>query len=133
MQPSAQIRWRWVLAVFFAGAGLNHFLHPGPYLAMMPEYLPWHAELVAISGVAEMVGGVMLLFRPLRRIAAWGLIALLLAVFPANLNVALHGWPSVTLPPWSLWARLPLQLLLIWWVYRVSLDHPWEKNRNHKF
>ena len=88
---------------------------------MMPSSLPWPAGLVEVSGVAEIVGGLGLLFPAVQVMAAWGLIALLVAVFPANLNVAIHGWPGVRLPQWSLWARLPLQLVIIWWVYRVCI------------
>jgi len=92
MKSSAKLWSRWILIAFFILAGTNHFLNPKPYLAMMPAYLPWPAGLVAWSGVAE---------------------------FPANLNAALHGWPGYPIPPWILWARLPLQPVLIWWVYRV--------------
>ncbi len=102
-------------------AGANHFMNPAPYLAMMPLWLPAPAELVIVSGVVEMAGGLGVLIPPLRRAAAWGLIALLLAVFPANLQVALHGWPGVDLPRWALWLRLPLQPLMIWVVHLTCL------------
>ena len=88
---------------------------------MMPSYLPWPLELIWLSGVAEIMGGIGLIDPRSRVLAAWGLIALLVAVFPANLNVALHGWPGVNLPPLILWLRLPFQLVFIWWVYRSSL------------
>ncbi len=68
-----------------------------------------------------MVGGMGVLFSRTRVVAGWGLIALLLAVFPANLNVAIHGWPDSKLPSWILWLRLPLQFLLLWWVYRICI------------
>lgn len=115
--------WRWLLAAFFVGAGTYHFIKPAPYLAMMPADLPWPEGLVAVSGLAEIAGGVGLLlpWPRLRTAAGWGLIALLLAVFPANLNVARHGWPGVNLPVWALWARLPFQLVFIVWVYWVAL------------
>jgi uncharacterized membrane protein len=86
---------------------------------MMPSYLPAHALLVQISGVAEILGGIGILLPWTRRLAAWGLILLLVAVFPANLDVALHGWPGVNLPGWILWCRLPLQPVFIWWIYRL--------------
>jgi uncharacterized membrane protein len=98
---------------------MNHFLNPSPYEAMMPSYLPRPTALVWISGIAEIIGGVGLMIPFARRAAGWGLIVLLLAVFPANVNVALHGWPGVSLPMWSLWLRLPLQFVLIWWFHRV--------------
>jgi len=109
----------WVLAAFFVVAGLNHFLNHGPYLAMMPPYLPWHEGLIIVSGVAEIAGGLGVLIPKMRWLAGWGLIVLLVAVFPANVQVALHGWPGVQIPQWTLWARLPLQGVLIVWVYWV--------------
>ena len=121
MRLAAQFCWRWILAALFVGAGANHFLNPRPYLSMMPSYLPWPAGLIWVSGVAEIIGGLGLLFPAVQVLAARGLIAVLVAVFPANLNVAFHGWPGVSLPQWSLWARLPLQLTFIWWIYRVCI------------
>ena len=126
MSPSVRNFWRWLLAAFFVVAGANHFISPGPYLRMMPEYLPAPAALVWISGVAEILGGLGILFAGSRVLAAWGLIALLVAVFPANLNVALHGWPGSNIPTWVLWLRLPLQLLLIWLVHRLCISKPKE-------
>jgi uncharacterized membrane protein len=106
------------------GAGLNHFLSPAPYLGMMPAEIPahWHLALVDISGVAEIAGGLGLILPQTRRLAAWGLIALYVAVFPANLNMAINHLPLGTtdVPTWALWARLPLQILLIWWAYRYT-------------
>jgi uncharacterized membrane protein len=113
-----------ITGLLFVLAGLNHFVHPAPYLSMMPAYLPWHRELVQASGVAEVLGGIGVLIPRSRRLAAWGLIALLVAVFPANLGVALHGWPGVNLPPWLLWLRLPFQALFIAWVYRICIARP---------
>ena len=121
MRPSGKSCLRWAVGAFFIVAGANHFLHPRPYLAMMPSSLPAPAALVAVSGVAEILGGVGLLIPRVRALAAWGLILLLLAVFPANLHVALHSWPGVDLPSWVLWLRLPLQPLFIWLVYRGAL------------
>jgi uncharacterized membrane protein len=106
-----------LLATFFVVAGVNHFLSPQIYLAMMPGYLPFPSAMNLISGGAEIAGGLGVLIPRLRRYAGWGLIALLVAVFPANVNVALNGWDGVTLPNWALWARLPIQLVLIAWVY----------------
>jgi uncharacterized membrane protein len=106
---------RYLFGVFFIAAGANHFINPGFYLRMMPAYLPWHAELVAISGVAEIVLGAMLLVPRFQALAAWGLIALLIAVFPANLNMALHPEQFPAVSPTVLWLRLPAQALLIAW------------------
>ncbi|MBC8095392.1 MAG: DoxX family membrane protein [Akkermansiaceae bacterium] len=121
MRSTTRHYWRCIIAVLFVLAGANHFRNPGPYLSMMPSYLPWPEGLVWVSGLAEMAGGLGVLFARVRVLAAWGLIALMVAVFPANLNVALHGWPGVSLPEWSLWLRLPLQIVFIWWVYRICI------------
>ena len=108
---------RYLFGGLFIAAGANHFLNPGFYIRMMPAYLPWHAELVAISGVAEIVLGALLLVPQFQVLAAWGLIALLIAVFPANLNMALHAAEFSTVSPTALWLRLPIQGLLIAWAY----------------
>ncbi len=124
--PRLRISWarmtlRWVLGVGFVAAGFNHFIAPRFYLAIMPPGLPWPLELVYVSGVAEIMGGIGVLVPPTRRVAGWGLIALLIAVFPANLYAAFHGVGAV--PKWILWARLPLQFVFIAWVYWTCLSH----------
>jgi len=91
---------------------------------MMPPYLPWPLALVQMSGIAEILGGLGVLFRPTQRAAAWGLILLLVAVFPANLQIALHGWPGMNVPSWALWARLPFQIVFIWGIHRLYLRRP---------
>jgi uncharacterized membrane protein len=106
-----------VLGLFFVGAGINHFLRIGFYLRMMPPYLPLHLESVQISGVAEIVLGGLLLIPQSSSVAAWGLIALLVAVFPANLQMALHPETFPELQPAALWMRLPLQGVLIAWAF----------------
>ena len=103
------------MVVFFVAAGANHFLSPTFYLELMPPYLPWHLGLIYVSGIAEIVLGVAVVNPRMRKAAGWGLIALLVAVFPANIYAALHGFHSV--PTWILWARLPLQFVLIAVVY----------------
>ncbi len=110
---------RVLLAIFFIAGGALHFISPGPYLAIMPPFLPWPAALVFISGVAEIAGGSGILWPRTRKLAALGLIALLIAVFPANVYAAVHGTQigGRSVPLWILWARLPLQPLLMAWVY----------------
>ena len=108
---------RWLFGILFVLAGLNHFRNPNFYINIMPPYLPWHRELVAISGVAEVVLGVMVLFRRWAALAGWGLIALLIAVFPANLHMAMHPELFPSISPVALWLRLPLQGLLVAWAY----------------
>lgn len=114
---------RWFLAVFFMVAGVNHFISPAIYLGIMPPALPWPLALVYVSGVAEVAGGVGVLIPALRRWAAWGLIALLVAVFPANIYAACHGMVinGHSVPTWVLWLRLPFQVLFIAWVYLSCL------------
>ena len=109
-----------MLAVFFVGAGVNHFLSAEFYRSIMPSYIPWHAELVAISGFAEILGGAGILIPRTRRFAAWGLIALLIAVLPVHIEMVRHGFRSA--PAWMLWIRLPFQLVLIAWVYCCCLN-----------
>ncbi len=106
-----------VAAAGFVIAGSLHFIKPEPYIRIVPPWLPWHSQLVAISGVFEILGGLGLLL-PLRRKAAWGLVALLVAVFPANLYMAMDPVEtgSTSISPLLRWGRLPLQALLIWWV-----------------
>jgi uncharacterized membrane protein len=112
--------FRWVAAGFFVVAGLNHFRDPAIYLSIMPPYLPWPRGLVLISGLAEALGGAGLLVPGLRRAAAWGLIALLVAVFPANIQMLIQGFHG--LPAWVLWARLPFQVVFIAWIYWVGVN-----------
>ena len=110
---------RVALALFFAIAGANHFIAPEPYLAIMPPSLPWPNALVYFSGAAEIAGAAGILFRGTRKLAAVGLITLLLAVFPANIYAATHGMQigDYAVPSWLRWARLPLQAVLVIWVY----------------
>jgi len=121
MNATTQRGWQWLVGLLFIGAGANHFILPKSYLSMMPSYLPAHALLVQISGVAEILGGLGVFLARTRRLAAYGLILLLVAVFPANLNAALHGWPGGSVPGWALWCRLPLQPVFIWWIYRIYI------------
>lgn len=114
---SFKVLTRYLLGALFVVAGLNHFANPGFYVGIMPPYLPWHRELVAISGVAEIALGALLLFRRWTELAAWGLIALLVAVFPANVHMAVHTELYRSTSPGALWLRLPVQGLLIAWAY----------------
>lgn len=107
--------FRWLLAVLFVFAGVSHFLRPGFYEAMVPPYLPSPHLLVVLSGIAEIILGVMLLIPRFSRMAAWGLIALLIAVSPANIHMALHPNLFPQFHPTSLWIRLPVQLVLMAW------------------
>ena len=112
---------RRALAVGFVAAGTLHFLRPGMYEAIMPDYLPAHRELVLASGAAEIAGGAGLVLPATRRAAGWGLLALLVAVFPANVHMALHPERYQQFEPALLWARLPLQAVFAAWVWHVAL------------
>jgi uncharacterized membrane protein len=120
-------RSRRLLAGFFAYAGAMHFVIPRKYEAIMPPSFPRHREAVAVSGVAEIVGGAAVLSPRTRRFARWWLLALLVAVFPANVHMAVNpdqikGLDLDRLPRWALWARLPLQPLAMLWVWRATRD-----------
>lgn len=109
-----------ILVIFFVFAGLNHFRNPDFYLAIMPSYLPAHKELVLLSGIFEILGGVGLLIPATRQWAGYGLILLLIAVFPANIHMALNADEFAKFGSrWALYLRLPLQILLIYWIYWV--------------
>lgn len=116
---------RWALTILMVAAGANHFVTPDTYVGMMPTVLPAPLMLVYVSGIAEIAGGLGLILVRTRELAAYGLIALLIAIFPANLNMAINDLPlgDTPVPTWALWARLPLQLVLIawaWWVGRET-------------
>lgn len=100
-------------------AGLYHFVNPKFYLKIMPPYLPGHEFFVAVSGVAEVILGVLLFIPATRSWAAWGIILLLIAVFPANLYMA-YGDQFQAISPWIRWGRLPIQLVLIWWAFQYT-------------
>lgn len=110
----------YTMGVFYVAAGANHFLNPDFYVRIMPPYLPWHAELVALSGIAEMICGVGVLIPRTRVLAAWATIALLIAVFPANLHVAWNNVPMAGAEQGAgllNWVRLPFQLVFIAWAW----------------
>jgi uncharacterized membrane protein len=122
----APSRWRTVLRYILAAAmvivGVSHFANPGPFLRIVPEALPAPLVLVYVSGAAEIGLGLLLLWDRTQRLAAYGLIALFVAVFPANINMAVNGIqldPASPMPAWAAWARLPLQAVLIAWAWAV--------------
>src|SRR5262245_24013514 len=106
-----------LFALIFITAGLNHFRDPEFYLRIMPPYLPWPSALHRIAGFFEIVLGMMLLISNYQSLAAWGLIALLIAVFPANIHMAINHQLYPDLSVISLWLRLPLQFVLIAWAW----------------
>jgi uncharacterized membrane protein len=109
------------LAAFFIGAGVNHFVMPRAYEAIVPPRLAHDAHrVVAVSGVAEIAGGVGLLVPATRRLSGLALIGLLAAIFPANLYMARSPERFRRIPRWALFARLPLQPLMMWWAWRAT-------------
>ena len=124
---------RGCIALIFCTAGTLHFVAPRQYAGVVPPMLPNPYLLVAVSGVFEILGGIGILVQRVRRTAGTGLIALLLAVYPANIymftrQLHAHGWSSTTL---ILFLRWPFQFVLIWWVFQTSLGTRLHRPGNH--
>jgi uncharacterized membrane protein len=114
---------RGLLALFFVAAGVNHFVLPALYLGMMPPWVPRPGVVNALAGAAEILGGIGVLVPRTRRAAGWGLIALLVAVFPANVHVARLGrMPGFDVSPATLWLRLPFQALFVAWAWWCAVS-----------
>ena len=120
-----------LLAIFMIGAGTMHFVNPDFYIKIMPQYLPLHRELVYLSGVSEMALGLLLLVPRFSRLAAWGIIALLIAVFPANIYVY-QNQAVLPAPPILHLLRLPLQGVFILWAYWHTIPTK-EKSNDTKY
>ena len=114
-------RSRLFLAGFFVVAGAAHFARPLTYLKIMPPYIPFPMAMIYISGAAEILLGLLVLPQQTRKMAGWGLILLLIAVFPANIYLALHPEIFPNIPAWAEWLRLPFQALFIFWVWKTTL------------
>ena len=107
----------YLIALLFGAAGAAHFVWPAAFVRIVPPYLPAPQTLVYLSGAAELLGAVGVLIPGLRTYAGWGLLLLLLAVFPANIHMALHPGEFSRIPAWALYLRLPLQFVLMGWIY----------------
>lgn len=116
-----------IIGVLFVAAGALHFVRPRMYEAIVPPALPAPHMLVIVSGIFEILGGIGVMLPATRAAAGWGLIALLIAVFPANLNMAADPKFESVAPRWALIARLPLQALLIWWIYAACIKRPTQR------
>jgi uncharacterized membrane protein len=133
LSPSARlVLSRSLLALLFCSMGVLHLVVPGPFLRVMPPIFPYPYALVIISGIFEILGGMGVLIKRVRRLAGIGLISLLTAVYPVNIYMFQH---QIQTHAWDLWSavllvRLPLQFAMIWWVYRSAilkqLDVLWE-------
>jgi uncharacterized membrane protein len=108
------------LAAFFIYVGVDHFVDPEFYLSIMPPAFPLHLEAVYISGFFEVLGGVGVLIPRLRKIAGWGLVALLVAVYPANIYMAItpEAFPEVSVA--LLYVRLVFQFVFFYWAFLVT-------------
>lgn len=118
--PPLQLAALLLLAAVMIAIGVLHFVQPKPFVRIVPKFLPAPLALVYISGFFEILGGVGLLVPTTRAWAAWGLIALYIAVFPANIYMLTNNIspnPKKPIPRWALWLRLPFQFLFIAWAY----------------
>lgn len=109
-----------LFAAFFIVSGVGHFASTEMFVKIMPSYLPYPRELVLISGAAEIALGVLLLVPRTSRLAAWGLIALLIAVLPANISMYQHRELFPSIPPMALLFRLPMQGVLVYWAFAYT-------------
>ena len=110
------------MGLFYIASGINHFRNTGFYRPIMPPYIPAPVIMIYISGVAEMLGGVAVLVPRTRAVAAWGIVALLIAVSPVHINMCLHPDKFANIPLWIIWFRLPLQFVFMAWAWYYTLD-----------
>ena len=124
---------RSVLGVLMVLAGLLHFVSPEPYVMMMPDYLPWHLPLVYISGVIEIVLGIAVFIEPVRALAGLGLVALYIAVLPANVWMASEGIqpPGMEMSTPVAWGRVAMQFVLMYWAWAVTRPDTPEPNQHN--
>jgi uncharacterized membrane protein len=117
---------RWLLTLFLVAAGGNHFVAADAHRAMVPPYFPVPLLLVYVTGAAQIAGGLLLIPTATRRAAAWGVVVLLIVLFPANVHMAVHQLPfgDRRLPDWALWARLPLQAVFLAWAWLFTRPEP---------
>ncbi len=111
-----------IMIIFYIGAGINHFWHPAGYYSIIPPYLPDHYLINILAGIAEIGGGLLLIFPATRKFAAYGIIAMLIAFLPAHIYMIQEGGcmgpkPALCAPLWLAWLRLPVQAVLIWWAW----------------
>lgn len=115
--------FKWIFGIAFILAGLNHFLNPEFYLRIMPPILPFHLFLVYLSGIFEVILGILLLIPKLSKFAAWSLIALLIAVFPANIYMAMNTNLFPEFDPMLIYLRIPIQFILIAWAFWFTKEN----------
>ena len=105
------------MSLFYIAAGINHFVNPSFYEMIMPPYLPYHLTLIYISGVCEIIFGILLISVSTRKTAAWLIIILLIAIFPANIQMAVDYKTNNNPDLWIAIVRLPVQFILVWWAW----------------
>ena len=123
----------YVMSLFYVFAGIKHFTNPDWYMKIMPPYLPLHKELVYISGAFEIILGLMLLLDKTRFIGGWGLILLLIAVFPANIYLAQTNGAALNTSPAIVWGRLPFQAIFILIAYCFSSSFNSINSNSYRF
>ena len=124
-----KVFFRILLSALVVFAGVLHFVHPEPFVAIVPAFLPAPLALVYISGFFEILGGIGLQIPRVQRAAAWGLVALFIAVFPANVYMAIYHVPfNGAVYPIMGWVRLPLQAVLVYWAYVFTKPTPSTQN-----
>ncbi len=110
----------YIMSAIYILAGLNHFRVPKIYLTIMPPYIPYPEFMVFISGVIEVILGAALLWPPTTSMAAWGIVALLMAILPPHIYMIQNQKNWSKIPIWALWLRLPMQAILIYWAYSFT-------------
>jgi uncharacterized membrane protein len=108
----------YAMAAFYMAAGINHFINPNFYINIMPPWLPWHREMILLSGLAEILLAILLIPYKTQKFAAWGIIVLLIGVFPANIQMVSNYYHQENPLLWLTILRLPIQILLIYWAYQ---------------
>jgi uncharacterized membrane protein len=107
----------YIMASLYVLAGIYHFVNPQFYLRIIPPYIPWHKAMNFISGATEIILGLLLFYTPYSTYAAWGIIILLILIFPANIYHLSSTKPNKGIPIWVLWLRIPFQGIFIWWAW----------------
>ncbi len=110
----------YAMIALYIAAGINHFVNKDLYLGIMPPWIPWHNTLVLLSGILEILFALLLIFPSTRKIGAWCIIGLLIAVFPANIQTMINYWDGPYLKLFIAILRLPLQIVLIRWAYKFA-------------
>lgn len=121
-----------VIALFFISGSIAHFVFVDFFVMAMPDYLSYHKELVIISGIFEFLGGIGILLPQTRILAGYGLIALVVAVYPANINMALHPEKYPDISELFLYIRLPFQFLFVWFIWQAIAPERLQRKNSGK-